>query len=64
MKKLVFILTVLIALQYGLNAKNCYIRLSDDSGVAPSQEQLMALENAACRLRKYDVEHCASGLMA
>ncbi|MBN8684750.1 MAG: hypothetical protein J0L99_19015 [Chitinophagales bacterium] len=51
MKKLVFALTVLIALQYGLNAQNCYIRLSDDSGVAPSQEQLTALENAACRLR-------------
>jgi hypothetical protein len=36
---------------WGLKAQNCYIRLFDASGIAPSQDQITALETAACRLR-------------
>ncbi len=34
-----------------LNAQSCYVRLFDASGITPTQYQLDALENAACRLR-------------
>ena len=33
------------------NGQNCYVRLSDVSGITPTQAQLDSLESTACRLR-------------
>jgi hypothetical protein len=50
---------LILALFLGLNcllserliSQSCYVRLFDASGITPTQYQLDALENAACRLR-------------
>lgn len=50
---------LIVALILGLNliifaqlqAQSCYIRLSDASGITPTQYQLDSLESASCRLR-------------
>ena len=40
-----------LALCAPLQAQSCYLRLSDASGIVPTQDQLDTLEKAACRLR-------------
>ena len=48
---LALLLGFILALSDRLNSQSCYVRLSDASGISPTQYQLDALESAACRLR-------------
>lgn len=48
---LALLLGFILALSGRLNSQSCYVRLSDASGITPTQYQIDALESAACRLR-------------